>query len=102
MIRATAAVIDAEGHEHEIPIFLHTANAGLRLLFNTARACGAEAKLRAQSISADDIKGPVRFQVGTEKARKGFPARNVILDVMPLEEAAGVPGVVTPLVRIAS
>jgi hypothetical protein len=91
MIRATAAVFDDEGNEHEIPIYLHTANAALRLLLHTVRAVGAEAKFKAQSsISAEDIKGPARFVVGTEKKGR-WPARSVILDVLPVDSADVVP-----------
>lgn len=85
MIRSTAAFLDDEGNEREIAFYLHTANAALKLLLHTARACGVEAKLKAGSISAEDIQGPARFVVGTEPKRGRFAARNVILDVLPPE-----------------
>ncbi|HSZ12364.1 MAG TPA: hypothetical protein VK759_09315 [Rhizomicrobium sp.] len=89
-IAAMAALVDAKGNEREIPLFLNTSNAGLLLLMHTARAVGAEAKFTAGSIGPEDIKGPVRVVVGTEKKGK-WPARNVILDVLPASSAGVVP-----------
>lgn len=93
VIVATFVVRDADGNEREIPVYLNTSNAGLLLLRHTCIAVGAEAKFNAGSISAEDFPGhDVRVVIGTERKRP-WPARNVILDVMPAESA----GVVTPL-----
>jgi hypothetical protein len=92
MIVATFVVLDAEGNEREILVYLNTSNAGILLLRHAAVSIGAEARFNAGSISAEDFPGhDVRVQIGTERKR-GWPARNVILDVMPVEAA----GVVTP------
>jgi hypothetical protein len=91
MIVATFVVLDAEGIEREIPVYLNTSNAGILLLRHTCIAVGAEAKFNAGSISAEDFPGhDVRVRIGTERKR-GWPARNVILDVMPAESAGVVP-----------
>jgi hypothetical protein len=87
MIRATAVVFDAEGIEHELPIFLHTAKAGLPLLVHTARAL----KLNPGTISAEDVKGLVRVVVGIEPKRGRWPARNTVLDILPADTADVVP-----------
>ena len=87
MIVATFVVLDAEGNEREIPVYLNTSNAGLLLLRHACIAVGAEAKFNAGTISAEDFPGhDVRVVIGTERKR-GWAARNVILDVMPAESA---------------
>jgi hypothetical protein len=92
MIVATFVVLDAEGNEREITVYLNTSNAGILLLRHACTAIGAEEKFNAGSISAEDFPGhDVLVRIGTER-KKGWQPRNVILDVMPAESA----GVVTP------
>jgi hypothetical protein len=91
MIVITIIVVDSDGNERELPVYLHTGNAGLQLLRHACVACNAELKFNAGLISAEDFPGhDVRVVVGTEKKGK-WPARNVVLDILPADTADVVP-----------
>jgi hypothetical protein len=91
MIVAKLAVRDADGNvARKISLYLDTSSDGL-ILRHTAVACHAESKFNAGSVSAEDLVGhDVLARIGTAKKGK-WPARNVILDVLPAEDPAAVP-----------
>jgi hypothetical protein len=107
MIVLTIVVLDAEGNERILLVYLHTASAALLLLRHACISVGAEAEFSAGRITPELFPGhDVRVIIGTEKKGK-WPARNVVLDMLPADGSAvavpgTVPGTVTPLVRIAS
>jgi hypothetical protein len=105
MIVVRVRVLDAEGNEREILVYLNASNAGLLLLRHACVACNAELKFNAGVVSAEDFPGhDVMVVIGTERKGK-WPARNVILDMLPAEAAGVVPlraAGVTPLARNAS
>jgi hypothetical protein len=97
MIVLRTGVVDATGNERELPIYLNDSRMGSLLLRSTCEAIpGGLAAYEAGEIDASLFPGhQIRVQIGTERKR-GWPARNVILAVMPAEAA----GVVTPF-RVA-
>jgi hypothetical protein len=89
----TCIVTHANSRDRELPIYLNDSRMGALMLRSTCEAVGALAAYEAGEIDASLFPGrQVRVQIGTERKR-GWPARNVILAVMPAEESAGV---VTP------
>jgi hypothetical protein len=98
MIVLTAVVLDATRQERELPIYLNDSRMGSLLLRTACEAVpGGLAAYEAGTIEASLFAGHHgRVQIGTERKR-GWPARNVILAVMPAEESSGV---VTPF-RVA-
>jgi hypothetical protein len=95
MIVLRTGVSDAAGNERELPVYLNDSRMGSLLLRGACEAIpGGLAAYEAGAIEAGLFFGhQVRVQIGTERKR-GWPARNVILAVMPAEESAGI---VTPL-----
>jgi hypothetical protein len=90
MIVAKTLVLDDEGNEREILIYLNTSNAGLLLLRHMCLACDAIEAFDAGEIKASLFPGrDVVVLIGTQKQGK-WPARNVILDVLrPASAEAG-------------
>jgi hypothetical protein len=91
LIAATVLVRPAENDEREITLYLNTSDAGLLLLRHTCLAVNALAAFEAGEIEASLFPGhDLRVVIGTEKKGK-WPARNVILDVLPASSAGVVP-----------
>jgi hypothetical protein len=91
MIVLTILVRDEAGNEREIPIYLTTADAGLTMLRHCCIAVGALDAFNQGAIESSLFPGhDVRVLIGTEKKAK-WPARNVVLDVLPPETTSVVP-----------
>jgi hypothetical protein len=84
MLVPKIGIRDANGTERELIDYLTGSDRAASRLRHLCAACGAEvlAKYEAGSISASDfvVGQPLRVQVGVEKARKSYPARNVVED----------------------
>jgi hypothetical protein len=88
MIVVKFIVLDVEGNEREILLYLNTSDAGLQILRQTCIACDALDAFDSLEIEAALFPGhDVRVQICTEKNGK-WPARSVIRDVLPAEESA--------------
>ena len=64
----TVVVTDDDDNDRELPVYLHTGNAGILLLRHACVACAAELKFNAGLVSADDFAGhDVVVKSGIEK-----------------------------------
>jgi hypothetical protein len=68
--------------DREIKVYLTDTPRGRLLLRHACQAVGALAKFEAGEIAAADFIGQhVRAKIDIEKGRRGYPDRNVIVDV---------------------
>jgi hypothetical protein len=81
----TVIVCDDAGNERQIPIYLTESDAGLTMLRHCCISVGALDAFSQGAIESSLFPGhDVRVLIGTEKKGK-WPARNVVLDVLPPE-----------------